>query len=392
MSIQQKTPAFETGQRSLLSIRKEFLLWVNTLIVYTFWKVMSTQERNFMPAYYDENTKKWYCKFYYTDWEGQKKQKKKSGFDRKKDAQDWERKFLEQFYKEPDITFATLYERYKEYITPRIRESSAVRRFNAMENHILPFFKDRIIADITPADIAAWQTEMLNKGLSDTYLYWNNTNLKTLFNYAVDYVGLSKSPCKKSLGNMKSKRVNFWTPEEYHLFIEQLMSGNGRKIRKLTYFTMFEILYYTGMRVGELLALTLQDIDFEGNKGKDLINPTKTAAGERIVDIPEFLTAEIKEYISHLYEPEPETTLFGKEYENLRSTIKNVAARAGIKQIRIHDLRHSHASMLINLGGNPILVAERLGHESPDITLRVYSHLFPHVQTDIVKKIEKAWF
>ncbi len=134
-----------------------------------------------MPSYYNETTKKWYCKFYYTDWKGQKKQKKKSGFPRKKDAVEWERIFLEQFSKEPDITFSSLYERYKEYISPRIRESTAVNRFSMLENHVLPFFKDRIVSDIGPADIAAWQTEMLKKGLSDTTLRQVNTYLKNRF-------------------------------------------------------------------------------------------------------------------------------------------------------------------------------------------------------------------
>lgn len=114
-----------------------------------------------MPTYKDEKTGTWYCKFYYVDWQGQKKQKLKRGFKLQREAKDYDRKFLEPFAKNPDITFESLYERYKEYISLRIRESTASSRFSMLEVHVLPFFKDRVISDISPTDIAAWQNEML---------------------------------------------------------------------------------------------------------------------------------------------------------------------------------------------------------------------------------------
>lgn len=353
-----------------------------------------------MPAYFDEKTKTWYCKFYYENWQGQKKQKMKRGFKLQREAKDWERKFLEQFARNPDISFQSLYERYKEFITLRIRESTAQSRFNMIDNHITPYFKDRIISDITPTDIMEWQNVMLQKGLSDTYLNQINIYLKAIFSYAVDYVGLSKNPCGKSIGSRKTRQLNFWTPEEYHKFIEQLISCKD-SYDNLTFFTIFEILYYTGMRVGELLALTLQDIDFKENKisinkgyyritGKDLIDKPKTIHGERVVDIPDFLTQEIREYVSHLYEPDPTARLFEKRPQYVRSVLRDRAQKAGVKEIRVHDLKHSHASVLINLGANSVLVAERLGHESPDITLKIYAHLFPNQQRDIIAKIKKV--
>lgn len=353
-----------------------------------------------MPAYFDEKTKTWYCKFYYENWQGQKRQKMKRGFKLQREAKDWERKFLEQFARNPDISFQSLYERYKEFITLRIRESTAQSRFNMIDNHITPYFKDRIISDITPTDIMEWQNVMLQKGLSDTYLNQINIYLKAIFSYAVDYVGLSKNPCGKSIGSRKTRQLNFWTPEEYHKFIEQLISCKD-SYDNLTFFTIFEILYYTGIRVGELLALTLQDIDFKENKisinkgyyritGKDLIDKPKTIHGERVVDIPDFLPQEIREYVSHLYEPDPTARLFEKRPQYVRSVLRDRAQKAGVKEIRVHDLRHSHASVLINLGANPVLVAERLGHESPDITLKIYAHLFPNQQRDIIAKIKKV--
>lgn len=347
-----------------------------------------------MPSYKDEKTGTWYCKFYYTDWTGQKKQKLKRGFKLQREAKDWERKFLEQYARDPDISFESLYQKYRSYITPRIRESTAATRFLMLDKHVLPFFKDRIVSDIAPADIAAWQTNMLNKGLSDTYVHNCNIYLKAIFTYAVEYLGLSKNPCTRLIGSLKTKKLNFWTPEEYKAFSEACSDT-------LEYYTIFEILYYTGMRVGEALALTLNDIDLKNNiisvsktyyhiTGKDLINPPKTDGSERQIDVPVFLSEEIKDYISHLYKPDPEARLFNKRPQYVRSILKDRAYKAGVKQIRVHDLRHSHASMLINLGANPLLVAERLGHESPAITLKTYAHLFPSSQADIVKKIDKV--
>ena len=76
-----------------------------------------------MPVYRDEKTGKYYAKFYYENWQGEKKQKLKRGFARQKDAKEFERKFLEQFAKNPDITFDALYQKYKDYITPQIRKA-----------------------------------------------------------------------------------------------------------------------------------------------------------------------------------------------------------------------------------------------------------------------------
>ena len=105
-----------------------------------------------MPTYKDTKTGTWYCKFYYTDWQGQKRQKLKRGFSRQKDAKDWERLFLDQFAKNPDITFEVLYLKYKEYIRLRIRESTAASRFSMIDRHILPFFENRVVSDISTGE------------------------------------------------------------------------------------------------------------------------------------------------------------------------------------------------------------------------------------------------
>ncbi len=348
------------------------------------------ERRNIMPAYKDQAAGTWYCKFYYVDWQGRKRQKLKRGFKLQREAKEWERVFLEQFAKNPDITFESLYLKYKEFIKPRMKESSFYIAFNTIDTHILPFFRRRIVSDIGAADIAAWQNEVLTKGLSDTYMLNLNTRLNAIFNYAVDYVGLPKSPCKKRIGSTKTKELSFWTLEEYKAFSAACRDS-------IEQFTIFEILYYTGIRIGELLALTLADIDFENDKitinktyyqqGHKATSP-KTPGSNRVINVPKFLTEEIRDYVSKLYKPDSDDRLFNRSSKSVRHMLVKTAKQADVRRIRIHDIRHSHVSLLIDLGANIVVISKRLGHESPDITLKTYSHMFPSRQEDIARKID----
>ena len=124
--------------------------------------------------------------------------------------------------------------------------------------------------------------------------------------------------------------------------------------------------------------------------GRDVITPPKTPKSNRKITIPPFLAEELKEYCSRLYGIMPNERMFRFTKSYMEHEIIRGINASGVKRIRLHDLRHSHASMLINLGANPVLVANRLGHESADITLKIYSHLFPSTQSEIVNKIKKV--
>ena len=106
-----------------------------------------------MPSYKDEKSGTWYCKFYYMEWSGTRRQKLKRGFKLQREAKEWERTFLEQFSKNPDITFAALYNKYLKFKEHRVRASTLESQRNAIELHILPYFKNKVVSDITPADI-----------------------------------------------------------------------------------------------------------------------------------------------------------------------------------------------------------------------------------------------
>jgi integrase len=162
-------------------------------------------------------------------------------------------------------------------------------------------------------------------------------------------------------------------------------------------FYAFEVLYWCGLRVGELLALTAKDFDFKKNtlsitksyqrlKGKDVITDPKTPKSKRIISIPDFLSEEMQEYIKMFYSQSSTERLFPMSKSYLHHEMTRGAAAQGVKRIRIHDLRHSHVSLLIEMGFSAVAIADRVGHESIDIMYR-YAHLFPSKQSEMASKL-----
>ena len=182
----------------------------------------------------------------------------------------------------------------------------------------------------------------------------------------------------------------FWTKEEYTKFSDAMMD------KPLSYYA-FEVLYWCGIRLGELLALTYGDFDFNKRtlrinksyqciKGKDVVTTPKTKKSNRIIAMPDFLCDEMQTYFKGLYKPKKNDRVFLITKAYLHSEMRRGCKETGVKKIRIHDLRHSHVSLLIDMGLTPLAIADRVGHESIDITYR-YAHLFPSKQTEIAEKL-----
>ena len=193
------------------------------------------------------------------------------------------------------------------------------------------------------------------------------------------------------MGSEEHKEMLFWTKEEYLKFADVMMD------KPLSYYA-FEMLYWCGIRMGELLALTPKDFDFEKqtltiNKsyqrlnGRDVITTPKTKKSNRVIKMPKFLCEEMQEYIGMLYEVNENDRLFPITKHYLHHEMDRGAKLAGVKRIRIHDLRHSAISLLIEMGFSALAIAERVGHESIDITYR-YAHLFPTKQTEMANKLD----
>lgn len=356
-----------------------------------------------MPTYKDNKTGLWYCKFYYTDYTGQKKQKLKRGFKLQREAKDWERDFLLSKQLDINIPFENFVNIYFDDIKPRIREYTFQKKSYMIKNKIIPFFGNMILSDITPATVRKWQNGLITykdstgKGYSETYLRTLHGQLSSIFNFACKYYGLKENPCQKAgcIGSWKSNEMSIWTLDQFHSFIKAVsdkpMSRAG-----------FLILYYTGMRIGELLALEVCDIDMEEGKisitkscqriqGNVVITPPKTPKSNRTVSIPMNLCKEIQEYINKLYKASKHERLFKFSRGYFEKEIKRGANIAGLKPIRLHDMRHSHASLLIELGFAPLVIADRLGHEDVSTTLNIYSHLFPNKRDEVAEKLESCF-
>ena len=205
---------------------------------------------------------------------------------------------------------------------------------------------------------------------------------------------LSNNPCKKvkRMGKDASKSLNFWTIDEYETFLETMDKSDH-------YYLMFEILFWTGIREGEMLALTKSDFDFDNCKlhikktfyridGKDLITTPKTPESIRTIDIPEFLRDAVKEFCDKKYGFPDDERLFPICARAVQNKLKRQIAKAGVKDIRVHDLRHSHVAYLINQGIEIILIKERLGHRDIKITINTYGHLYPNEQKKVAMLLD----
>ncbi len=343
---------------------------------------------------------RWYANFYYTDWTGKKKHICKRGFKTQRDAKDYERQFLEQETKNScDILFSNLVENYLEDMEHRLKPTTMENKRNIIEGKIIPYFRLLKVCDITTITVRKWQNEMMSlqdkngNYFSDTYLKTLHNQLSAILNYAVAHYGLPNNPCRiaGSIGSKRANEMSIWTQEEYERF--------SNTIKKSAIKLAFDILFYTGMRVGELLALTPMDItpdkrininkNYAVVDGEELFLTPKTPKSKRNISIPDFIYNEISLYISKLYKPDPNDRLFYFSKSLLESEIKKGADVAGLKRIRVHDLRHSHASMLINMGFNALAIAERLGHESVKTTLDTYSHLYPNKDIKLASELNK---
>ncbi len=363
-----------------------------------------------MPATRDG--KLWRSQFYYKDWQGVRRKKNKRGFKTKGEADEWERNFLQQQQKNLDINFENFVEIYFADMENRLRESTIINKRYVFDLKVTPYFKHKKMCEIQTSDIRAWQNELIKKGYAPTYLksinnqlaalfnyavrYYHkkmceiqtsdirawqnelikkgyaptylksiNNQLAALFNYAVRYYDLRDNPCRKagSIGKSKADEMDFWTKQEFKEFLPSMDSKPEARMA-------FLLLYWTGMRIGELLALTYEDIDLEKrcitiNKsyqrlnGKDMITPPKTPKSNRKISIPPFLVEELKEYCSMLYGITANERMFRFTKSFMEHEMVRGIKETGVRRIRLHDLRHSHASLLVEMGFQPLAIAER---------------------------------
>lgn len=212
----------------------------------------------------DEAMGTWTIYSRYTNWQNKTKVLHKRGFKTKREALEYERKFLLQKSNNLNMGFTEFVETYFDDIGPRIKYNTRLTKEHAFRTKIIPYFEEKALSDITPTDVIQWQNTILQmedeegKRYQPTYLRSISAQLSALFNHAVRYYGLKDNPVKiaGSMGSSKAKEMLFWTREEYLTFKEAM------KEKPVSYYA-FEILYWCGIRCGELLALTRGDFDLE---------------------------------------------------------------------------------------------------------------------------------
>lgn len=361
-----------------------------------------------MPVY-REKKKKWtkdgksYAfRCYYTDIYGNRKQKESKLYKLKSEAKEAERKFLEEANKGTDntinvdnITFMQVYKEWLLYKEAKIKSTTFYSVVKRCEHHIIPFFEKYKLFAIRINTINTWKEQLLNLNITTEH---KNTMIRTLkeiliyardnYNFDFKIVNTLQLYRIETIITEEDAKTNFWTYEEFKNFINV--------VDNKLYYVIFNFLYYTGVRTGEMLALTWEDIDFKNKRvrinktftskvldGVYKITTPKTNNSIRLVDIDENLLKKLIDYKNEekkIYNFNEKMFVFGNvKYippTTLRRYLNKYIKLANVKKITLHGFRHSHVSLLINLGCDSRDVAERIG-DTIRIVEKTYYHMFP---------------
>lgn len=338
---------------------------------------------------------------------GKQIQKYRSGFQTKKEAREEYSKLVltstaELTEKKKTISFQQFIEEtYLPWYKTQVKESTYLNRRSTIQKHFSYFYK-MATDEIEPINVQNWQLE-LAKEFSPNYIRIVQGMLSIAFDRAI-VLGIAKKNPSRMVGNIKSKKtkVDFWTLEEFQKVISLLYKGD---YYEHYLFISFWLLFMTGMRIGEAAALQWSDIDFETgllNINKTLyyksmdeykfVDP-KTQSSVRTIYIDADTIRELKAW-REVQQKVLKGCGFILSYSGIPTSkhtlpraLEKLAGLAGVHRIKIHALRHSHASLLISMGENPLLIKERLGHEKIQTTLGTYGHLYPNTNLEVANKL-----
>ncbi|MGQ5176223.1 tyrosine-type recombinase/integrase [Bacillus halotolerans] len=345
------------------------------------------------------------------DANGKRKQKKKSGFKTQREAQEALTELLSKVQKGTYVSPSK--QLYKDYAEKWLRaikvEEQTLSSYESyFRNHITPGLGDLKLNEIAKSDIEKLVSNMLQDDLSAKTIRKAVVIIKASLEKAVDDGLIGVNPAKKvDLPKLKETEFNVWTQDQIEIFLEAAKSDR--------LFTLFRLALMTGMRRGELLGLRWKDIRFDlntvtiqqtlSNDGKKILKGTKSRAGRRTINLDkttiealQILKERVEEEKSRIGEDYPDYDLvFCTKYgtplspPNVRRTFKQISEKANLPSIRFHDLRHTHATLLLEKRIPVKVISERLGHSSINVTLNVYAHVLPHMQTEVVDMLDKAF-
>lgn len=300
--------------------------------------------------------------------------------------------------------FSALLEKYKKHLFNQVKESSYLVTVDRLDRFAVPTFGNKKVSDISKRDIRDWQDELAQKGFALGYLNAIRAALTGFFTFCEEE-GFP-SPMKGSRGFSARKyakpEIDFWTQSEFEQFIHI--------VKEPKYFTFFSFLYLTGCRRGEACALRWNEVDLSHKTVKIISTATKktingqstyaittpkTERSFRTVLLPDELVAALNNW-KELSNPSSENNfVFGSAdapmpFTTLGHAFDRYTKASGVKRIRVHDLRHSHVSLLINQGSGHLsmlyVIAARIG-DTPEMVLETYGHLFPDRQADVIANL-----
>lgn len=364
-----------------------------------------------MSSYKQAKNGTWSVQINYKDWQGIRKHTVKRGLRTKAEAKQYKADFLVNHATDCTMSFARLADLYLHDTTSRVRPTTLANREFIIEHHYNPILGNVPINKITPETIRQWQINFLKKGYSETYSRNINNMLAAILNFAVKFFGLKNNPAAmvKKIGQVRNNHMDYWTIEDFNKFIvflnDKKLNNQHQIKRHIDNYSLtvgFKLLYFSGIRLGELLALTKEDIDWSNNtihicktysqtdNGYTIIHLPTSDKSNRIINLPVTIMNLLQNYISKLPCLDADGRIFHLlNKHNLRRAVKSTSNLAGLKPIRIHDLRHSHASLLINMGYSPRAIADRLGHEKIETTLGIYAHLYNNAGKEIAAKLDE---
>ena len=367
-----------------------------------------------MPSYeQNKSSKLWSVRFREIDELGETHQKRLSGFPTKKAAQYGYQDYLAKKAEEEaakadekpddpnDMYFETLVKLYFRYEQGRVKTSTYYDLESKIGKRILPAFKGLRMKEIKPIDVLEWQNKLLEE-LTATYVSHLAGLLTAVYRYGEKYHDITNIMNKvdKPRNTAPKKEMEIWSPEEFAQFVAV--------VEDPTYKMFFTTLYLTGCRRGEASALTWSDVDLKKAKIKisksvtkkstdaawELTTPKNTSSN-RTITIPPSLCKMLTDYKKQQLKQDPEASfLFGASRPLPERTtdryFENACAKATVKKIRLHDLRHSCASLLLSKGVSIVAVSRQLGHANVTQTLNTYAHLMPDDQSKTVAELEEV--
>lgn len=350
-----------------------------------------------MTVYKDKARSTWVVSARFRDPLGTPRRTTKRGFESEADALEWERR-LRLGGDCSSLTLSEFFEVYERDIRPTVTQSTWANKELLFRGKVEPYLGAKPVGELAACDILHWQDLMRHAEksgggrYSQTYLRALNNQLNAILNHAVRFYGIGRNPMLgiRRMGAKDAGEMVFWTKAEY-LSFSRFAEENPMV------HCAFEVLYWCGLRVGEMLALTPADIDFGRGAimvrkslsrvdGRYVATAPKTSCSRRVVQMPPFLEDELAALVE-LQGTGAGERVFDTTKASLRRWMDKGVQLAGLPKIRIHDLRHSHVSLLIDLGFPAVAIAERMGHTSITVTYR-YAHLFPTRQTEMASRLE----